>query len=192
MITLRRKSYSNTSETKLAELGKSYIPYEEQKKRKRRTNEMTAAGLGATALAAGGYYTGKTALVNSRMQRKKNKLVQEATNALRKNENNYVKNILQESNNLNESLQNTKGIFKGFKRRRLVNDFLKKKAEADGQRAGYIQGLEDNLKKNFKTLESRRASKLKKVAPTSLAIAAAGTGLTLAARKYKKNRDKEL
>lgn len=52
MIVLRQNFYSKDADLS----DKSYVPYEEQKRRVSKANAVSAAGAGASALAGGSYY----------------------------------------------------------------------------------------------------------------------------------------
>lgn len=147
MIILR-KLYSTNHKP---ENEKSYIPYEEQVRRRRKTNLLTAAGIGSSIAGGKIYYNIKNKRINKKVQDLKDKAVAEATRLL------------------NEAPQRLSGE--------------------------ELRNFENNL--NLAVPEKMREIEVSsfpirsKAEKRAVLIGATGLGLTLAARKMMKERDKK-
>lgn len=147
MIILR-KLYSTDHKP---ENEKSYIPYEEQVRRRRKTNLLTAAGLGSSIAGGKIYYNIKNKQINKKLQNLKNEHVKEA------------ERLLDDA------------------RQRLSGEQL----------SSFINNLDTAVPKVLKNDEKNFFPDRSKAEKRAILIGATGLGLTLAARKIMKERDKK-
>lgn len=199
IINLKRKNKSNLPTNNEEEIQKTYIPYKEQKRRKRQTNKLTAAGLGISGAAGGAYYLGKSAKIDRLANRQKDELARYSNHLYNKANETFVSGQRLAEEQLSQDLANVKGkkflgmtLGKGRQQRNLYKDFHRRSNNALQSHSDYVNGLESKLKENFKTIDNARSSKKGKAGLIATGIAAGGAALTLAARKYKKRKDKEV
>lgn len=198
ILNLKRKNKSNLPNNE-EEIQKTYIPYKEQKRRKRQTNKLTAAGLGISGAAAGSYFLGKSARLNHVANKQKSELARHAGNLYNKANEAFVSGQRRAEEQLSQDLADARGrkflgmtFGKRRQQKKLYEDFHRRSNDALQSHNDYIRGLEDRLKNDFKVIDKTRKFKRGKAGLIAAGIAAGGTALTLAARKYKKRRDKEV
>lgn len=199
ILNLKRKNKSNLPTNNEEEIQKTYIPYKEQKRRKRQTDKLTAAGLGISGAAGGAYYLGKSARIDHLANKQKNKLAKHSSYLYNKANETFVSGQREAEEQLSQNLANAQGknflgisLGRGRQQRKLYKDFHRRSNEALQSHSDYVNGLESKLKENFRIIDKARKSKKGKAGLIATGIAAGGTALTLAARKYKKRKDKEV
>jgi hypothetical protein len=165
MIILQRKLYGVSNE----EIQKSYIPYEEQRKLKRRANTVAAAGAGASALAGATYYGVKRGLINHTAQKAKDIFTEQANNEWRQKGSNFANRIAEKYINK----QNIVG------------------KAARWYRDRSIQPIESSLQDKLRQVDINSNQKIRKAGLVGLGIAGVGTALSLGARSIMRRRDKK-
>lgn len=100
MMTLKLKRYNSP------ELERSYIPYEEQKKRRSRINNITKAGIGGSVLAGGGYLAGSAYITNRAKQIAKNAATEKANDQFRRVNSNWLKSGWSRLTGKNKRIEN--------------------------------------------------------------------------------------
>lgn len=199
ILNLKRKNKSNLPTNNEEEIQKTYIPYKEQERRRRQTNKLTAAGLGISGAAGGAYYLGKSAKIDRLANRQKDELTRHTNHLYNKANETFVSGQRLAEEQLSQDLANVRGkkflgmtFGKGRQQRNLYKDFHRRSNEALQSHGNYVSGLENKLKENFGIIDKARKSKKGKAGLIATGIAAGGAALTLAARKYKKRKDKEV
>lgn len=186
-IILKRKYFGE----KDPEKERSYIPYEESKRRKRETNLLTAGGIGASLLGAGGYYGLKASKINKKARKDLNDTYISELNKAYINRDNAYKETKRIIGNYIDDAYNIRGVRKGKKARKLLEN-LEETLGKEGKRHEWgLNNIANTTSDNMKSIEDIRKLKLGRAAKKATALAAAGTGLVLGARALKRKRDKK-
>ncbi len=186
-IILKRKYFGE----KDPEKERSYIPYEESKKRKRETNLLTAGGIGASLLGAGGYYGLKASKINKKARKDLNDTYISELNKAYINRDNAYKETKRIIGNYIDDAYNIRGARKGKKARKLLEN-LEETLGKEGKRHEWgLDNIANTSANKMKDIEDTRKLNLKKTAGKAALIATAGTGLVLGARALKRRRDKK-
>ena len=188
-IILQRKYFGDNN----PENERSYIPYEESKKRKRKTDLLTAGGIGASILGGAGYYGLKSRGIKKVADQDRRSVYNTELNRGFKIREEQGNALVDRFNKYNEDYNNVSkwNPFKGFKRKKLLknyeNDVSNIKAAGDIKMNNLVSASTEQMK----GIKSRQNRELRGAAGKAALIVGAGAGLALGARALKRRRDKK-